>query len=137
MKIYHHDQDGKFIAEGVADADPLEPGRWLIPANATNVAPPDHVEGSTRHFIAGGWEYREIPQPEPEPVQPEYVPTYRELRAMEYPPMADYIDGVVKGDQAQIDKYIADCLAVKSKYPKSSSQWLAEGNEPLPADEIA
>jgi len=30
----------------------------------------------------------------------------------------DYIDGVVKGDQAQIDKYIADCLAVKAKYPK-------------------
>jgi len=25
---------------------------------------------------------------------------------------------VVKGDQAQIDKYIADCLAVKDKYPK-------------------
>jgi hypothetical protein len=41
-----------------------------------------------------------------------------ELRASEYPPMADYVDGVVKGDQAQIDKYIADCLAVKAKYPK-------------------
>lgn len=27
-------------------------------------------------------------------------------------------EGVVKGDQAQIDKYIADCLAVKAKYPK-------------------
>lgn len=39
-------------------------------------------------------------------------------RAAEYPPMSDYIDGVVKGDQAQIDKYIADCLAVKAKYPK-------------------
>ena len=39
-------------------------------------------------------------------------------RAAEYPPITDYLDGVVKGDQAQIDKYIADCLAVKSKYPK-------------------
>ena len=39
-------------------------------------------------------------------------------RAKEYPPITDYIDGVVKGDQAQIDKYIADCLAVKAKYPK-------------------
>ena len=43
---------------------------------------------------------------------------YQRLRAAEYPPMADYLDGVVKGDQAQIDKYIADCLAVKAKYPK-------------------
>jgi len=39
-------------------------------------------------------------------------------RALEYPNITDYIDGVVKGDQAQIDKYIADCLAVKAKYPK-------------------
>jgi hypothetical protein len=30
----------------------------------------------------------------------------------------DYLDGVVKGDQTQIDKYIADCQAVKAKYPK-------------------
>lgn len=39
-------------------------------------------------------------------------------RAAEYPPITDYLDGVVKGDQTQIDKYIADCLAVKAKYPK-------------------
>ena len=43
---------------------------------------------------------------------------YKVDRAKEYPPITDYIDGVVKGDQAQIDKYIADCLAVKNKYPK-------------------
>jgi hypothetical protein len=43
---------------------------------------------------------------------------YITKRAAEYPPITDYIDGVVKGDQAQIDKYIADCLAVKAKYPK-------------------
>lgn len=43
---------------------------------------------------------------------------YQRLRAPEYPSITDYIDGVVKGDQAQIDKYIADCLAVKAKYPK-------------------
>ena len=43
---------------------------------------------------------------------------YIAKRASEYPPITDYIDGVVKGDQVQIDKYIADCLAVKAKYPK-------------------
>ena len=41
-------------------------------------------------------------------------------RQAEYPPITDYLDGVVKGDQAQIDKYIADCQAVKAKYPKGS-----------------
>ena len=44
---------------------------------------------------------------------------YIAKRASEYPPIADYIDGVVKSDQTQIEKYIADCLAVKAKYPKS------------------
>ena len=43
---------------------------------------------------------------------------YIAKRASEFPPITDYIDGVVKGDQVQIDKYIADCLAVKAKYPK-------------------
>jgi hypothetical protein len=43
---------------------------------------------------------------------------YIAKRASEYPNPAEYLDGIVKGDQAQIDKYIADCLAVKAKYPK-------------------
>jgi hypothetical protein len=43
---------------------------------------------------------------------------YQRKRAAEYPSFIDYLDGVVKGDQAQIDKYIADCNAVKAKYPK-------------------
>lgn len=46
------------------------------------------------------------------------VLTYAQKRAAEYPPMTDYLDGIVKGDQTQIAKYIADCLAIKAKYPK-------------------
>jgi hypothetical protein len=46
---------------------------------------------------------------------------YIAKRAAEYPPVTDWLDGMVKGDQAQIDKYIADCLAVKAKYPKGVS----------------
>ena len=45
---------------------------------------------------------------------------YITKRQAEYPPMTEYLDGVVKGDQAQIDKYIADCQAVKAKYPKGA-----------------
>jgi len=43
---------------------------------------------------------------------------YQRDRAAEYPPMADYLDGIVKGDQAQVQAYIDACLAVKAKYPK-------------------
>lgn len=45
---------------------------------------------------------------------------YIAKRQAEYPSFTDYLDGVAKGDQAQIDKYISDCLAVKAKYPKGA-----------------
>jgi hypothetical protein len=43
---------------------------------------------------------------------------YKELRKREYPSFIEYLDGIVKGDQEQIDAYITACLAVKAKYPK-------------------
>jgi len=43
---------------------------------------------------------------------------YKQKRANEYPPITDYLDGIVKGDQEQVDAYIAACQAVKTKYPK-------------------
>jgi len=43
---------------------------------------------------------------------------YIAKRASEYPPITDYIDGIVKGDDKQVQAYIDACLAVKAKYPK-------------------
>lgn len=43
---------------------------------------------------------------------------YKRQRAAEYPDFKDYLDGIVKGDQAQVQAYIDACLAVKAKYPK-------------------
>ena len=39
-------------------------------------------------------------------------------RAKEYPDFREYLDGIVKGDNVQVQKYINDCLAVKAKHPK-------------------
>ena len=44
---------------------------------------------------------------------------YADKRRAKYPPVTDYLDAVVKGDQAGIAAYIAACQAVKAKYPKS------------------
>ena len=46
------------------------------------------------------------------------APTYQELRAAAYPPIQNYLDGIVKSDTEQIQAYIDACLAVKAKYPK-------------------
>lgn len=45
---------------------------------------------------------------------------YKIAREKEYPDFREYLDGIVKGDQAQIDAYIAACQAVKNKYPKGA-----------------
>ena len=46
---------------------------------------------------------------------------YIAKRAAEYPPMTDYLDGIVKGDNAQVQAYIDACNAVKNKYPKGAA----------------
>jgi hypothetical protein len=66
MRIFHYREgDGLFVAEGVADADPLVPDNWLIPAHATSVAPGPEVDGFTRNFnpVANAWQYVEVPAP--------------------------------------------------------------------------
>lgn len=47
---------------------------------------------------------------------------YQRKRAAEYPDFREYLDGIVKNDQNQIDAYIAACLAVKEKYPKPNPE---------------
>tara|TARA_R110000822_G_scaffold5955_6_gene25188 strand:+ start:2412 stop:2678 length:267 start_codon:yes stop_codon:yes gene_type:complete len=60
----------------------------------------------------------QITDEEAEALRPKTELTYAQKRALEYPPYTDYLDGIAKADQAQIAKYIADCQAVKAKYPK-------------------
>lgn len=55
-------------------------------------------------------------------LQAEYdAKDYQRKRALEYPSMSDYLDGIVKGDDAQVQAYIDGCLAVKAKYPKGTA----------------
>ena len=72
------------------------------------------------------WHSTDITQPSQPEIDAEVIrlqaeydsQQYARDRQPEYPPVTDYLDGIVKGDTAQVDKYVADCLAVKVKYPK-------------------
>jgi hypothetical protein len=110
------DHAGYFVNATVADESPLESGVFLLPAGCVDIAPPTEIPANNKVLFSGQeWLFEPIPTvTPPQPAEP----TYAQKRAAEYPSMTDYLDGVVKGDQAQIDKYIADCLAVKAKYPK-------------------
>ena len=52
---------------------------------------------------------------------------YTRFRKAAYPPIEEYIDGLVKGDQTQVDAYIAKCQEVKQTYPKDMTH---PGGEP-------
>lgn len=56
--IYNYDATtGEFLSEGVADANPVNIESWLIPNNATLIAPPQEMEGNIRVFSNGAWGY--------------------------------------------------------------------------------
>jgi hypothetical protein len=79
MKIYHYTEGGHLVGEGVADACPLEPGAWLVPAQATTEKPPTVPAGKRARFAAGVWSLEDLPAPVPEPA----APTVAQLRAVE------------------------------------------------------
>lgn len=110
------DIDDYFVGVTVADESPLEPGVFLIPARAIDAEVPNVPTGKRAKW-QNEWIFEDIPQTIQE--SETYVPTYADLRVMEYPPITDYLDGIVKGNHTQVQAYIDACLAIKAKYPKS------------------
>lgn len=56
MQIYHyHQASQEFLSASQADESPLEPGVFLIPANATAVQPPAHNQGQASVFNGSSW----------------------------------------------------------------------------------
>lgn len=98
---------------GISDAiQTLAPGaEWVLAG--------DDYSGLT-------WNSQDIKKPtkaalekEAKRLQDEYdALEYQRLRAAEYPDFREYLDGWVKGDDAQLIAYTDACLAVKAKYPK-------------------
>lgn len=62
--VYHYDeQTGAFLFASTAEKDPLEKGRWVLPAFATPAAPPAEQEGFVRCFVDGAWGYVSLTDP--------------------------------------------------------------------------
>jgi hypothetical protein len=79
MQIYHyHPETGEYIGTGTADVSPLEPGVWLVPANATQVIPPLPTAGKVRRWTGTVWALVDAPA---QPLDPEYTPSFAELVA--------------------------------------------------------
>ena len=76
MQIYHYASNSLYTGSSPADLSPLEPGQYLIPAFATETAPPSYDPSTEQARWTGeDWEIEPIPpEPEPEPIPPEPTP---------------------------------------------------------------
>lgn len=100
MKAYQYDSETKkYIGEIDRQIDPLESqaqGReiWLMPADSTDIVPPEAKDGYDIVFNGTGWEYKEIgkepePEPLPEPTIEEKNEIIRQTRASLYAELVD------------------------------------------------
>ena len=75
----YHPETGEYMGIAKAWESPLEPGVYHIPANATEVEPPEADEEHQAIWNGEAWDVVEFPKPEPEePKQP----THEELLEM-------------------------------------------------------
>lgn len=114
MKIYnYHPQTHEFVNIGFADPDPLEPGKYLIPAFATNIMPPPDLDGKVKFFNeeSNKWEYERIP----ETIDAEVEDTYDVKRLKEYPSINQQLDILYHNGYEGWKQVITE---IKTKYPK-------------------
>lgn len=111
MIVYnYHPITHEYTGYSEADPDPLEDGRWLIPANATTISPPDQITGKSRNFVNGSWCYLDVVT-ELNFNKQGVLLTAEQLRITEIAGLLDFIDfqsirplrAIVAGTQTQSD----------------------------------
>ena len=99
-----------------AHEDPLEPGRYALPAGSTEVEPPEFDPSThTCHYDGNEWVVTAIPEPEPEPEEEPYVPTYEDKRLKEYGSTEKQIEYITENG---LDAWQQRVAEIKAKYPK-------------------
>jgi len=127
MQIYNYTNDShEFTAVSEATESPLEPGVFLIPADATTDVVLEEKSGSMRIYKDSGWAYEALPIPDPiltewdiEGVSEEVYAAqeYARLRKAEYDELNQFeliSDDAINGTSTYKDAI----LAIKVKYPK-------------------
>jgi hypothetical protein len=81
MQIWNYNKDGVYTGTGYADLDPMNPGGWLIPADATTVPVNPEVGSNIRVFNGTEWGYIRVGAEDEEPTAEPAPPTDDEITA--------------------------------------------------------
>ncbi|MEF2146635.1 MAG: hypothetical protein V3573_14410 [Desulfovibrionaceae bacterium] len=143
MQIYYyHRATGEFLGVGKADPSPLEPGAFLIPANATTTPAPMPVNGKVRVWGNGVWTYQNVPVAG-QTVDPGYQPSLADLKLVKQAEIRDSADGFLQSLAVEYGAYEkltwdqqameADALALDSDAPAPLVRSIAaaRGMDPL------
>jgi hypothetical protein len=96
--------------------DPLEPGRYALPAGSTEIEPPEFDSSThTCHYDGDQWIVTAIPEPDPEPEEEQYVPTYEDNRREEYGSAEKQLEYITENGLEAWQQKVAE---IKAKYPK-------------------
>lgn len=116
-EIYnYHPATAEFVGASYADESPLEPGVFLIPANATEMKPPAPREGFARVFDGEKWAYIELPKPA-EPTPEEIAAAVQSARAGAYRIESDPLFFKAQRGEATMDEWLAKVAEIKARIP--------------------
>lgn len=112
----YHPETGEYVGQAEADESPLDPGTYLIPANATEMKPPAQLEGFVRVFDGEKWINVPVQAPaEPSPEQVAAAVT--RARAAAYMQESDPIFFKWQRDEATKEEWLAKVAEIKARIP--------------------
>lgn len=116
------DDAGYFLHATVADESPLEPGVYLLPFGAVDLAPPVVPAGQRAKYSGGKFVMENIPQPEPEPepappTDAEIAEAVSAARQRAYQHEADPVFFKAQRGEATKEEWLAKVEEIKARIP--------------------
>lgn len=143
MDIFNYHAKTKiFIRKSEARPDPKENGRFLIPANATNIQVIEHREGYNRYFNGSEWEYKLIKTEQPSEYHEwddinGWTITEENQTIYEQQLAEQQLQNIKDGLENAVDNYINSVAKVKGYDSKQSCCSYAAGNNKYTNESIA
>ena len=81
MIVYQTNQSGIYTGVTYADPDPLDVGKWLVPAGCVTLPPPSIPFGHVAVYSGGAWSLAEHTDPDTAPDVETEPPTLDQIRA--------------------------------------------------------